>query len=31
MCNVWEKVEAARALIRRGETMMPENLRGVIR
>jgi NAD(P)H-nitrite reductase large subunit len=31
MCNVWEKVEAARTLIRKGETMTPENLRGVIR
>jgi len=31
MCNVWEKVEAARALIRKGETMTPESLRGAIR
>ena len=31
MCNVWEKVEAARALIRRGEQVTPEDLRGVIR
>ncbi len=31
MCNVWEKVEAARALIRKGEQVAPEDLRGVIR
>ena len=31
MCNVWEKVEAARTLIRKGETMTPEQLRGAIR
>ncbi|HUI68077.1 MAG TPA: FAD-dependent oxidoreductase [Nitrospirota bacterium] len=31
MCNVWEKVEAARTLIRKGETMTPEKLRGAIR
>jgi 3-phenylpropionate/trans-cinnamate dioxygenase ferredoxin reductase subunit len=31
MCNVWDKVEAARALIRRGEPMTPEQLRGAIR
>jgi hypothetical protein len=31
MCNVWEKVEAARTLIRKGETMTPEKLRGLIR
>jgi 3-phenylpropionate/trans-cinnamate dioxygenase ferredoxin reductase component len=30
MCNVWEKVEAARTLIRKGETMTPEKLRGAI-
>jgi NADPH-dependent 2,4-dienoyl-CoA reductase/sulfur reductase-like enzyme len=31
MCNVWEKVEAARDLIRKGETVTPEGLRGAIR
>jgi hypothetical protein len=31
MCNVWEKVEAARELIRRGERMSPDHLRGAIR
>ncbi|HET6364628.1 MAG TPA: oxidoreductase C-terminal domain-containing protein, partial [Nitrospirota bacterium] len=31
MCNVWEKVEAARTLIREGETITPEKLRGAIR
>jgi len=31
MCNVWEKVEAARTLIRKGETMTPEKLHGAIR
>ena len=31
MCNVWEKVEAARALIRKGEKVKPEELRGLIR
>jgi len=31
MCNVWDKVEAARALIQRGERMTPEDLRGAIR
>lgn len=31
MCNVWGKVETARELIRRGETMSPEKLRGLIR
>jgi NADPH-dependent 2,4-dienoyl-CoA reductase/sulfur reductase-like enzyme len=31
MCNVWEKVEAARELIRRGERMTKESLRGLIR
>ncbi len=30
MCNVWDKVEAARALIRKGETVTPEQLRGLI-
>jgi len=31
MCNVWEKVEAARTLIRKGDTMTPDKLRGAIR
>lgn len=31
MCNVWDKVAAARELIRRGETMTPDRLRGLIR
>ena len=31
MCNVWEKVETARELIRKGETVTKENLRGLIR
>jgi NADPH-dependent 2,4-dienoyl-CoA reductase/sulfur reductase-like enzyme len=31
MCNVWEKVEAARELIRKGERVKPEDLRGAIR
>jgi len=31
MCNVWEKVEAARELIRSGKTMTREGLRGLIR
>ena len=31
MCNVWEKVEAARTLIRKSETMTPDKLRGAIR
>lgn len=30
LCNVWEKVDAARALIRAGETLSPERLRGAI-
>ncbi len=30
MCNVWEKVEAARELIRKGERVTPERLRGMI-
>ncbi len=30
MCNVWDKVEAARELIRKGERMTPEQLRGAI-
>ncbi len=31
MCNVWDKVEAARELIRKGEKVAPEKLRGLIR
>jgi NAD(P)H-nitrite reductase large subunit len=31
MCNVWDKVEAARALIRSGASHSPESLRGAIR
>jgi NADPH-dependent 2,4-dienoyl-CoA reductase/sulfur reductase-like enzyme len=31
MCNVWEKVDAARALIRRGTPVTDEELRGAIR
>ena len=31
MCNVWGKVEAARELIRKGEKVTPEKLRGLIR
>jgi hypothetical protein len=31
MCNVWEKVEAARELIRKGGRATPESLRGGIR
>jgi NADPH-dependent 2,4-dienoyl-CoA reductase/sulfur reductase-like enzyme len=31
MCNVWEMVEAARELIRKGERVEPESLRGLIR
>lgn len=31
MCNVWDKVEAARELIRRGQHSPPESLRGAIR
>jgi 3-phenylpropionate/trans-cinnamate dioxygenase ferredoxin reductase subunit len=31
MCNVWDKVDAARELIRRGETVTKESLRGLIR
>jgi NADPH-dependent 2,4-dienoyl-CoA reductase/sulfur reductase-like enzyme len=30
MCNVWEKVDAARALIRKGERVRAEDLRGAI-
>jgi len=31
MCNVWDKVEVARELIRKAERMPPEKLRGLIR
>lgn len=31
MCNVWDKVETARELIRKGERMTPEKLSGLIR
>jgi len=31
MCNVWDKAEAARELIRRGQVASPESLRGAIR
>jgi NAD(P)H-nitrite reductase large subunit len=31
MCNVWDKVEMARDLIRKGGVVTPENLRGLIR
>jgi len=31
MCNVWEKVDAARALIGDGKAMAPDDLRGAIR
>ena len=31
MCNVWDKVETARELIRKGERVSPEKLRGLIR
>lgn len=31
MCNVWDKVEAARKLIRQGDKMTPDKLRGFIR
>ncbi|OPZ81734.1 MAG: Putidaredoxin reductase [bacterium ADurb.Bin429] len=30
LCNVWEKLDAARALIQRGEKVSPEELRGAI-
>ena len=30
MCNVWNRMETARELIRRGETVTPEQLRGLI-
>jgi len=31
MCNVWDKVETAREMIRKGEKMTPDMLRGAIR
>jgi len=31
MCNVWDKLDAARELIRKGERVSPESLRGLIR
>lgn len=31
MCNVWDKIETARELIRKAETVTPEKLRGLIR
>lgn len=31
MCNVWDRLDAARELIRKNERVSPENLRGVIR
>ncbi len=31
MCNTWEKVEAARELIRKAEIIPPQNLQGLIR
>jgi 3-phenylpropionate/trans-cinnamate dioxygenase ferredoxin reductase subunit len=31
MCNVWDKIDAARALIRKTEPMRIEELRGAIR
>ena len=31
MCKVWDKVEMARELIKKGERMAPEKLRGLIR
>ena len=31
MCNVWDKIEAARELIRKGERVSPGKLRGLIR
>ncbi|MGA2286409.1 MAG: FAD-dependent oxidoreductase [Dehalococcoidia bacterium] len=30
MCNVWDKVDAAREMIRRGESVSAESLRGVL-
>ncbi len=31
MCNVWDKIEVARTLIKKAETVKPEMLRGLIR
>lgn len=31
LCNVWGKIESARELIKKGETVSPEKLRGAIR
>ncbi len=31
MCNVWDRIEAARELIRNGGKVSPEKLRGLIR
>lgn len=31
MCNVWEKVDAARELIKKNQRVSPENLKGMIR
>lgn len=31
LCNVWEKVDEAREIIRKGERMTPESLRGAIK
>ena len=31
MCNVWDKIEEARELVRKGEQATPEKLRGLIR
>ena len=31
MCNLWDKVETARELIRKAQRMSPEKLRGLIR
>jgi hypothetical protein len=31
MCNVWDRLDAARELIRKGERVKPEGLRGLIR
>jgi 3-phenylpropionate/trans-cinnamate dioxygenase ferredoxin reductase subunit len=30
MCNVWGKLDAVRELIRRGERVTPEDLRGAV-
>jgi hypothetical protein len=31
MCNVWDRLDAARELIRKNERVSPESLRGLIR